>query len=344
MLGGVGARPSHRAARLPAVRPSDDAQSHVILTDSGGIQEEAPSLGKPVFVMRNVTERPEAVEAGTVRLVGTDRERIFDAVSRSAHRSCRLRAHEPRPQSLWRRQAPRAASPTFSPADRPASSCHDAHGPDFKTCVIVGLGYIGLPTAVVMARAGIEVVGVDINPQIVEAVNAGACPIEEPGLPEALARPGGGRAHIGAKPSQSPGDVFVIAVPTPFTGGYKPDLSYVEAATRSIAPVLRKGNLVILESTIPVGATEQVARWIEAAAARSRVLAARQRRRHARHPRRALPGARAAGPDAEGAGRERPRHRRRLRRRRQGRPRLLPVASSTATASSPTRARPSCAS
>ncbi|KAA5602527.1 UDP-N-acetyl-D-mannosamine dehydrogenase [Blastochloris sulfoviridis] len=134
----------------------------------------------------------------------------------------------------------------------------------FETCVIVGLGYIGLPTAVVAARAGIRVVGVDINPRIVAAVNAGACTIEEPGLPEALADlVAAGR--ISARSEPVAGDVFVIAVPTPFTGGYKPDLSYVAAAARSIAPVLRKGDLVIVESTIPVGATEQVARWIETA-------------------------------------------------------------------------------
>lgn len=132
----------------------------------------------------------------------------------------------------------------------------------FKTCVIIGLGYIGLPTSVVVARAGIKVVGVDISPHVVELVNAGRCPIEEPHLPEALAELVGA-GSIMAQIEPSPGDVFIIAVPTPFTGGYKPDLSHVEAATRSIAPVLRKGNLVIVESTIPVGTTEQVARWIE---------------------------------------------------------------------------------
>ncbi len=132
----------------------------------------------------------------------------------------------------------------------------------FETCVIIGLGYIGLPTSVVVARTGIKVVGVDISPRVVELVNAGHCPIKEPHLPEALAElVADGRITAQAEPS--PGDVYIIAVPTPFTGGYKPDLSYVEAATRSIAPMLRKGNLVIVESTIPVGTTEQVARWIE---------------------------------------------------------------------------------
>jgi UDP-N-acetyl-D-mannosaminuronic acid dehydrogenase len=133
---------------------------------------------------------------------------------------------------------------------------------NFETCVILGLGYIGLPTSVVVARSGIKVIGVDINEKTVETVNAGKSPIEEPFLPDALAELVGA-GKIVAQTQPSAGDVFVIAVPTPFAGGYKPDLSYVESAVRSIAPVLEKGNLVIVESTIPVGATEQVARWIE---------------------------------------------------------------------------------
>lgn len=134
--------------------------------------------------------------------------------------------------------------------------------PHFKTAVVLGLGYIGLPTSVVIARAGLKVIGVDINTATVEAVNAGRSPIEEPHLPEALAElVETGKVRAGTRPVKA--DVFIIAVPTPFTGGYKPDLSYVKAATRSIAPVLEKGNLVVVESTIPVGATEMVAGWIE---------------------------------------------------------------------------------
>jgi len=133
---------------------------------------------------------------------------------------------------------------------------------DFETCVILGLGYIGLPTSVVVARAGIKVIGVDVDEHTLEIVNAGQCPIEEPMLAQALkVLVAQGRIVAQSKPAQ--GDVFLITVPTPFTGGYKPDLSYVEAATRAIAPVLKKGNLIIVESTIPVGTTEQVARWVE---------------------------------------------------------------------------------
>lgn len=132
----------------------------------------------------------------------------------------------------------------------------------FKTCVIMGLGYIGLPTSVVVARSGINVIGVDVRQSTVETVNAGGCPIDEPHLPEALSELVSS-GSIKARSKPQPGDVFIIAVPTPFAGGYKPDLTHVEAATRAIAPLLDKGNLVIVESTIPIGATEQVARWIE---------------------------------------------------------------------------------
>ena len=129
---------------------------------------------------------------------------------------------------------------------------------------VVGLGYIGLPTAVMLARHDMAVIGVDINETIVTRVNAGTCPIIEAGLPEALAKVVAAK-RLKAQTKPARGDVFVIAVPTPFEGGFKPDLSYVQAAALSIAPVLETGNLVIVESTIPVAATEQVGRWLETA-------------------------------------------------------------------------------
>ncbi len=169
----------------------------------------------------------------------------------------------------------------------------------FETCVIIGLGYIGLPTSVVVARTGIKVVGVDIKPRVVELVNAGQCPIEEPHLSGALAElVANGRIRAQAEPS--PGDVYIIAVQTPFTGGYKPDLSYVEAATRSIAPMLRKGNLVIVEFDDP-GRNDRAGRTLDRGAAARPYMRPARVPVHARHPRRPLPGARAAGANAEGA-------------------------------------------
>lgn len=125
-----------------------------------------------------------------------------------------------------------------------------------KVCV-VGLGYIGLPTAAVIARSGASVIGVDISAHVVETINAGRIHIEEANL-ESLVRDMVGAGSLRAALAPEPSDVFVIAVPTPFTDGHAPDIKYVLAATRSIAPVVRKGSLVIVESTCPVGTTEAV--------------------------------------------------------------------------------------
>jgi UDP-N-acetyl-D-mannosaminuronic acid dehydrogenase len=126
---------------------------------------------------------------------------------------------------------------------------------------IVGLGYIGLPTAAVLASVGHEVVGIEISQSIVDVVNRGDIHIVEPDLADlvkAAVHSGRLRAVMSAEPS----DVFVIAVPTPFMNDHQPDMRHVEQAARAIAPQLQRGNLVILESTSPVGSTEKVARWL----------------------------------------------------------------------------------
>ena len=132
---------------------------------------------------------------------------------------------------------------------------------DFKSVAMIGLGYIGLPTAAVLASRGIEVIGVDINQHAVDTINQGRIHIVEPDL-DALVHEvvRTGKLRATTKPVEA--DAFLIAVPTPFIGNHKPDLTYVEAAARSIAPVLKKGDLVILESTSPVGSTEQMALWL----------------------------------------------------------------------------------
>ncbi|WP_374512653.1 UDP-N-acetyl-D-mannosamine dehydrogenase [Brevundimonas sp.] len=128
----------------------------------------------------------------------------------------------------------------------------------FRTVSVFGLGYVGLPTAAVFAAAGVRVIGVDINADAVASINAGRPHIVEPNLEELLERVvAAGSLRATTKPE--PADVYVIAVPTPFRDGKKPDLSYVMSATDMIAPLLKSGDLVILESTSPVGATEQVA-------------------------------------------------------------------------------------
>lgn len=134
----------------------------------------------------------------------------------------------------------------------------------FKTISMVGLGYIGLPTATLFASRKKNVIGVDISHHAVDTINQGKIHIIEPDLDMLVhAAVTGGYLRATTKPE--PAEAFLIAVPTPFTDGHKPDLSYIQAAANAIAPVLTKGNLVILESTSPVGTTEKLAEWLAAA-------------------------------------------------------------------------------
>jgi len=131
----------------------------------------------------------------------------------------------------------------------------------FETISVIGLGYIGLPTAAVFASKGKKVIGVDINVRAVETINRGDIHIVEPELSDVV-RNAVQAGHLRATTEAEAADAFLIAVPTPFIGDHQPDLSYVQAAALSIAPVLKTGDLVILESTSPVGATEQMAAWL----------------------------------------------------------------------------------
>lgn len=131
-----------------------------------------------------------------------------------------------------------------------------------RSVAVIGLGYIGLPTAATFASAGKQVMGIDISQRAVDAVNAGQTHIEEEGLPELVAKCVR-NGNLRAATVPGPADDFIIAVPTPVDHDtHTPDVSYVEAAGRSIAPVLRPGNLVVLESTSPVGTTQMLARLL----------------------------------------------------------------------------------
>lgn len=133
---------------------------------------------------------------------------------------------------------------------------------EFKRISVIGLGYIGLPTAAVIASRGIEVIGVDVNQKAVDTINAGNIHIVEPDL-DMVVRSTVMTGKLRATTQPEPAQAFVVAVPTPFKGDdHEPDLKYIEAASKAIAPVLEKGNLVILESTSPVGATEKMAAWL----------------------------------------------------------------------------------
>ncbi|HVT23737.1 MAG TPA: UDP-N-acetyl-D-mannosamine dehydrogenase [Rhizomicrobium sp.] len=131
----------------------------------------------------------------------------------------------------------------------------------FKKVSVFGLGYVGLPVSAVLASRGVEVVGVDVNPHAVSMINNGRIHIVEPDL-EMLVQAAVSNGKLRATLEPEPADAFVIAVPTPFTDDRQPDLSYVKKATETIAPLLQKGNLVILESTSPVGTTELICKWI----------------------------------------------------------------------------------
>lgn len=122
----------------------------------------------------------------------------------------------------------------------------------------VGLGYIGLPTAVVLAQSGVKVVGVDVYTDRVAQINSGSSPIVEPGLEEAL-RTTLENGNFKAQTEMPETDAYVVAVPTPFADGYKVDTSFIFSAADAIAPKLREGTLVVLESTSPPGTTRQMA-------------------------------------------------------------------------------------
>ena len=130
-----------------------------------------------------------------------------------------------------------------------------------KAC-FMGLGYIGLPTAIIAAKHGIQIVGVDINPTVVEMTNQGQLHIIEPGMQELLQEVvANGQLKASTTPEVS--DAYFIVVPTPFKGGnHEPDISYVEAATRSVIPCLKEGDLYVIESTSPVGTTDKMAKLI----------------------------------------------------------------------------------
>ncbi len=125
----------------------------------------------------------------------------------------------------------------------------------------MGLGYIGLPTAIIAAKHGVEVVGVDINEKVVEVTNQGKLHIIEPGMEEMLQEViAAGKFKAYTKPQES--DAYFMVVPTPFKGDHEPDVSYVEAATRAVLPLLKEGDLYVIESTSPIGTTEMMARII----------------------------------------------------------------------------------
>lgn len=133
---------------------------------------------------------------------------------------------------------------------------------EFNKVCMIGLGYIGLPTAAVLASQKVNVIGVDINQQAVDTINRGEIHIVEPEL-DILVHSTVKEGYLRATTTPEKANAFIMAVPTPFKGDdYEPNLDYIESATRALSKVLEKGNIVILESTSPVGATEKMASWL----------------------------------------------------------------------------------
>ncbi len=243
-----------------------------ILTDSGGIQEEAVSLGKPVLVLREKTERMEGVLIGLARVVGRNSQAILEGLEWIAsyekslhgevthvygdgHASEKIVAFI---QAQYEQLLQGPPEITIPQQDDIELQTKDT---SVKKVCIVGLGYIGLPTAIVAAESGYEVIGYDINAERVQKINNGDPIIHEPEAYEKLQYVLG--AHYFKATTQiETADYFVIAVPTPITNDKKADVSFVYSAVDSICTVLQKGNSVIIESTIPVGCTQKIGKYI----------------------------------------------------------------------------------
>ena len=243
-----------------------DAATYV-LTDSGGIQEEAISLGKPVLVLREKTERMEGILIGGAYVVGNDAEAIRKGMEWAVSYQRRVKREvsqvygdghaAERIVAFIQAQYDQLCGKTLqsAPCEQIIAKPKE-RDVAVKKVSVLGLGYIGLPTAIVAAEAGNKVVGFDIDKKRVAAINSGNPIIHEPEAYEKLQFVLGSQQFY-ATTSIEPADYFIIAVPTPITEDKKANLEHVYDAANSIASVLCAGNVVIIESTIPVGVTQK---------------------------------------------------------------------------------------
>lgn len=207
-----------------------EQNAKLIVTDSGGLQEEACILGVPCITIRENTERPETVEVGANQIVGRDLQKFKQALKNLP--------------SQW-------VNP-FGDGTTSSQICdiiaRSAYFKKTEKITVVGMGYMGLPTALLFANRGFDVEGFDIIESKVKLLNEGKCPFDEVGLPELLGK-AINKNRFKATNQISPSDIFIIAVPTPHIDG-RCDLSYVIKAAESIATVAKDGDIVIVESTI----------------------------------------------------------------------------------------------
>lgn len=237
----------------------------LVATDSGGIQEEAVSLGKSAIVLREKTERIEAVWAGAAHIVGTDAAQIRNALNTALESTYN---HLFYAQLFGDGYAAEKmvhilkSTVNFMPGRVSVrNESIKKRNQAMRTVCVLGLGYIGLPTSIILAEAGYAVIGVDVDAAKVAAINSGDAVIKEPELFEKL-QIVLSQHCFSATTIVPTADYFIVAVPTPFKEQKQADLTYVYAAIESIIPVLKKGDVIVIESTIPVGTTEAVATFI----------------------------------------------------------------------------------
>lgn len=244
-----------------------------VVTDSGGIQEEAVSLGKRVIIVRENTERPEGIWAGLAQLVGTDEKQVAVAlaacVAQQSQQACAqttmvygdgysadtiariMRSFVFDSSVLAQADTTNVVVPAVSMLGEKIMK---------KLCVI-GLGYIGLPTALIAAEHGLQVIGVDIDAARVATIMSGNPVIDEPELFERL-QVALQTGSFTATTEHQQADYYIIAVPTPIQDDTTADVSFVFAAAQALVPVLHAGATVILESTVPVGTTQKLAAYL----------------------------------------------------------------------------------
>ena len=242
-------------------------RADLVVTDSGGIQEEAVSLGKQVLVLREKSERQEGIAAGLAHLVGNDVHMLKKYLTHYISESIMYKPSAVYGDGYAAERIvtiiQKKMSNTLIAAcvDKQPIVIKKHYEDSMKKIAVLGLGYIGLPTSIVLADAGCDVVGIDIDAQRVLAINQGDPIIQEPDLFEKLhIALETGRFKVSLEMQQA--DYFIIAVPTPFKENKRADLSYVFNAAASIARVIKKGDVVILESTVPVGATQMLADYL----------------------------------------------------------------------------------